>query len=191
MSGDPKTVRRHPPAAGHNIRLAQLGRHSARTPFAPTSSGMGPFAISVKECHFVPRPPRGDVLVRSHRAGGGAAGVVSCVRDFRRNDWCHDGAGPSVAGIWESRLFRRDLVGEEQPLAVADSVARVAHPGLECGQAEGFEHVLPAAQAGVLGLDGGPDRLALGLGQPFPGGAERGLAGLVATVLVLGDGLEG
>jgi hypothetical protein len=54
-----------------------------------------------------------------------------------------------------------------------------AHPGFECGQAEGLEHVLPSAQAGVLGLDGGLDGLALGLGQPLPGGAELGLAGLV------------
>ena len=54
------------------------------------------------------------------------------------------------------------------------------HPGLQRREAEGFEHLLPAAQAGVLGLDGGEDRLALGLGQPLPGGAELGLAGLVA-----------
>ena len=59
------------------------------------------------------------------------------------------------------------------------------HPGFQRGQAEGLEHVLPAAQAGVLGLDGGLDRLALGLGQPLPGGAEPLLAGLVVLGLRL------
>ena len=81
-----------------------------------------------------------------------------------------------------SGLFRRLDVGEEQALTGSRPSVWLAS-GFRGGQAEGLEHVLPAAQAGVLGLDGGQDGLALGLGQPLPGGTELGLAGLVALGL--------
>ena len=75
-------------------------------------------------------------------------------------------SGPSAAG--EGRVLLRlggPGIGEEEALAGAalgagaDVGARAArvHPGLERGQVEGLEQVLPAADAGVLGLDGGAD----------------------------------
>ena len=67
--------------------------------------------------------------------------------------------------------------------------AGLAYLGFECSQTEGLEHVLPAAQPGVLGLDSGQDGLALGLGQPLPSGTKLGLADLVALGLNLVAGL--
>src|SRR5262245_7611116 len=85
-------------------------------------------------------------------------------------------------------------IGEEQALGAALVVAAAVDagpvdPGLQRRQVERLEHVLPAADAGVLGPDGGADGLALGLGQPLPGGAEPLLAGLVAPRLLEGPGL--
>ena len=74
---------------------------------------------------------------------------------------------------------RRGLgVGEED---FCWAPAERVEPGLERGQAEGFEHVLPAAEAGVLGLDGGQDRLALGLGESLP--AARSSASRALSLL--------
>ena len=59
---------------------------------------------------------------------------------------------------------------------------RPGRPGLERRQAEGLEHVLPAAEARVVGPDRRPDRLALGLGELLPSGLQVGLLGLGASV---------
>src|SRR5688572_26884689 len=80
--------------------------------------------------------------------------------------------------------IRRQEPGEERLLLLPGR----AEPGLDHGEAEAFQDLVPAAQAGVLHLDGGHDLVALGLGEPVPGGAERRLAvpgrlGLVAGPL--------
>ena len=91
-----------------------------------------------------------------------------------------------------TRATRRVSSGKRVVCAAAGAEA-----GFQGGEAEGLEHLPPAADAGVLGLDGGEDLLALGLGQALPGGAELGLAGLVAgglgaaRVLLLALGLGG
>ena len=70
-------------------------------------------------------------------------------------------------------------IGEEQGLVRA--VLRLMEPGFERGQAEGLEHVLPAAQAGILGLDGREDGLAFGAGSCSQAARSLALTGLVCA----------